>query len=226
MSRNRACHGRIIYRTTAGEAGRETFSITPCASGRVIRAYCEMPQDRIVRDTSWSLDGDGRPVEGHVRITLADEVTGSSWYYFTDDGVDCESFTGRVGRVSQHLAGRRAYLGLHPVIGDGLIAAVRGTDEPGVERIIESVTCSYSANGETELLALPISIGVTYVGEERLTVTAGMFDARRYALNWQPQWPPADLWVMGDECVFLKLDWSVSQMTPELTEFSWSSPAA
>lgn len=211
--------GQIRYVTPAGERGREDFAIDVRENGRTIRAYCEIDEDALTRDASWTLDRDGMPVEGHVRVVLGGELVGSSWYRFTEHETECESLTRRMGRGSQRLPGRRAYLGLHPLIGDGLIASARGRDAAGVERAIESVTCSYDLNGETGLVALPITIGVTYVGPERVAVPAGTFDGDHYLLRWQPHWPPAKLWVFGEDAVFLRLAWEVSNTTSELIRF-------
>ncbi|HWU03691.1 MAG TPA: hypothetical protein VN222_13210 [Novosphingobium sp.] len=212
--------GQIRYRTPAGERGREDFAIDVRESGRTIRAYCEIDDDALTRDASWTLDPAGMPVEGHVRVVQGGELVGSSWYRFTESDTECESLTRRMGRSSQRLPGRRAYLGLHPLIGDGMIALARGRDAPGLERMIDSVTCSYDLNGETGLVALPIGIAVTYVGCETITVPAGTFAGDHYLLRWQPHWPPAKLWVYGPDCVFLRMSWEVSNTTSELVSFA------
>lgn len=199
--------------------GREWFSLHAHANGnRVVRAECEMVEEKLVRDTSWSLDPQWRPMEGYVRITLDGVVAGSTWYTFSGNTVHCEARTPVYGRASQVRTSPTPYefLGLHPLIGDGLICAIRGRDQPGVERRVNSITCSYSPNGEKELLALPIEIGVTYLAPERITVPAGTFDAHKYAISWRKEWPPADYWVFGDHYTFLKETWSVSDMTCEL----------
>lgn len=225
MSINRAYSGKIVYTGPQGVRGREHFSINVREGGRTVRAYCEIYEDGLERDASWTLDQNWEPVEGHVRCILGGRLAGSSWYRFTDTHVECESLTDGCGRISQQLPGKRSYLGLHPLIGDGLVAAARGTDAPGVERHIESVTCSYSTNGEVGLLALPISIGVTYVGEEAVTVPAGTFHARHFKIRWQPHWPAADLWVFGDDYIFLKLSWEISKTTSELVSLDYVTAA-
>ncbi len=212
--------GRIVYHHADGPQGIEDFGIDVRADGRCYRAYCEMGEGNLTRDASWTLDTDLRPVEGHVRVVQHGKVVGSSWYYFADDGTHCESLTANLGRTTQHLPGRVDYLGLHPLVGDGAIALARGTDAPGVERPIASVTCSYDANGETTLVALPITIGVTYVGREDVTVPAGTFAADVYELNWQPQWPAARLWVHGEDAVFLRLTWAFSGLDSQLERYT------
>ena len=215
--------GRIVYGHADGDKGREDFAIDVRASGRTIRAYCEMEEDQLTRDASWTVGVDGLPVEGHVRVVLGGDLVGSTWFRFTDTETECESLTKRMGRTSQRLPGRRSYLGLHPLIGDGLIAAVRGHDSPGEERMIDSVTCSYDINGETGLIALPIGIAVTYVGPDEVTVPAGTFEADHYLLRWQPHWPAAKLWVHGEDAIFLRLSWEVSGLNSELVEFTTST---
>ena len=218
----RRVEGAVSYiHADDGERGREWFSLHRHPGGRTVRALCEMDAEALIRDTSWSVDPHWRPVEGHVRVTLGGTLAGSTWYAFDGRTCHCRALTATHGHVDQVLNSKTPFefLGLHPLIGDGLIAAVRGADSPGVERTVNSVTCSYSPNGERELLALPIAIGVTYVGREPLTVSAGDFDAHRFAVRWRPEWPPADYWVFGEDFVFLKSTWSVSRLTCVLTSF-------
>ncbi len=217
--------GRIHYcrgGPGSGEplAGREDFAIDVRDDGRSIRAYCEMEEGGLTRDAGWTLDAAHRPVEGQVRVVQHGDLVGSSWYRFTERGTDCEALTARRGRVSQHLPGRADYLGLHPLVGDGMIALARGREAPGEEWPIAGVTCSYDIKGESSLVALPISIGVRYLGPEEVEVIAGRFRAERYALRWQPQWPPAQLWVLGDDAVFLRLRWEVSGLDSQLARFA------
>jgi hypothetical protein len=214
--------GRILYHRGDKIAGREDFAIDVRKGSRTIRAYCEMEEGALTRDASWTLGGDMKPLEGHVRVVQAGKQTGSAWYRFTEDEVECEALTATLGRTSQRLPSRARYLGLHPLIGDGMIALARGTGDPGREEAVESVTCSYDINGETSLVALPIDIGATFVGKEELTVPAGSFTADRYALRWQPQWPAADLWVHGEDAVFLRLDWSFSGLSSRLERYDRS----
>lgn len=211
--------GRIHYVKDGAIHGREDFAIDVRADGRTIRSYCEIDDDDLTRDASWTLGTDHAPVEGHVRVVQGGRMTGSAWYRCTADETECESLTATMGRTSQRLPGRAQYLGLHPLVGDGMIALARGTDEPGTERMIESVTCSYDINGETSLVALPIAIGVTYVGKDTVTVPAGEFEADRYELRWQPHWPPAYLWVHGEDALFLRLVWEFSGLDSQLVRY-------
>jgi len=215
--------GLIAYNHVEGVKGRERFGIDVRADGtRTIRAYCEMGEGDLTRDASWTLDAGHRPVEGSVRVVQDGRLTGSAWYHIKDNETHCEALTDRLGRSSQVLAGRCDYLGLHPLVGDGMIALAAGTDKPGVRQVIPSVTCSYDINGETSLVALPIEIAVTYEGEDEIEVPAGRFSAHRYALQWQPHWPAAMLWVHGEDALFLRLQWEFSGLNSELMSYAQS----
>lgn len=218
--------GTVDYVRNDGVAtGREWFSLHHHPGGRVVRAMCQMNDEALIRDTTWTLDQGWRPIDGHVRVILDGRIVGSTWFRFDGATVRCEGRTASHGDISQLRASDRPYefLGLHALVADGLVAAVRGRNLPGTERIIHGITCSYSRNGETELLALPIDIGVIYVGREHVTVPAGIFDADRFAVRWRSEWPAADYWVTGDDFVFLKSSWTVSGLTCLLTSLEVST---
>lgn len=134
--------------------------------------------------------------------------------------VELEGRTQDHGRVSQRkpVPGMLPYLGLHPLVGDALVAPVRGTDAPGEFRTIHGVTNSLSPNGELGLIAMPTAIDVAYVGDETIDVPAGRFATQRYALRWSPAWPPANMWVHGPLALFVLMRWSLIDTRYELTE--------
>ena len=219
--------GTITYVTSDGyECGRERFSLHRHDRGRFVRAVCEMEEEGLLRDASWSLDENWRPVDGHVRVALGGNVTGSTSYAFNGSSVTCHALTDTHGQVSLVKQSATAYefLGLHSLICDGLLTAARGRDDINRERGINSITCSYSLHGEEGLLAFPIDIGVTYLGEERLTVAAGEFDAHKFHVRWRPEWTPAAIWVWGEDYIFLKSMWEVSGLTCELTSLEVVPP--
>lgn len=221
--------GRIAYNlpNNGPERGRETFSSTVTGDGMVVRAYCEMDQQRLIRDASWTLDANNMPLDGMVRVVQDGRITGQSSFKVRGNVVECESTTEAYGKVSQVYKSDAPiqFLGLHPVMADGLIGAARGTDRIGEEVKLNCITCSFSVDGEQGLLAHPITIGVNYLGEEEVTVPAGTFMSKHYAINWQSRWVPADYWVYGDDCVFVKMYWSQFDRVNELTDYKFT-PAA
>jgi hypothetical protein len=214
--------GRILYFGPRGENGRETFEMVSHANGRTLRAFCEMDDEGLSRDVTMALDAESRPLDAFVRVIQHGAVTGTTLFRVAADAIRCDGWTQDHGDVSQRLPLRAPlrYLGLHPLVGDALIARVRGTDAPGEFRAIPGIANSLSPNGEKGLIAMPTVIDVAYQGRERVAVHAGSFDALRYGLRWNPAWPVADLWVHGPEALFLRLTWDYIGARYELTQLT------
>jgi hypothetical protein len=216
--------GKICYFGPEGENGREWFEMVPHAQGRTLRAFCEMDNIGLSRDVTMALDGESRPLDAFVRIIQHGEISGSTLFLVQPRAVLCEGLTRERGRISQRkpLSTALPYLGLHPLVGDALAALCRGNAQPGVFLPVRGIANSTSANGETGLIAEPTLIDVAYLGDENLEVAAGTFAARRYALRWNPQWPPALLWVHGPLALFLRMTWDLIGARYELTELRTS----
>lgn len=216
----RALAGTITYFGSTGESGREWFEMIPHAAGRTLRALCRMDDVDVWRDVSIWLDANSRPRDAHIRVVQGGIVRGSMSYSTTSNALIYQGMTEEYGRVEKSISLSRPldYLGLHPLVGDALISCQRGCDQPGLFRTVHGYTNSKSANGETGLLAYPSAIEVAFVGTETIRTTAGTFDSRHYQLRWQPQWPIADLWVDGDDALFLRLTWDFTHSRYELTE--------
>ena len=212
--------GKILYRGGSGAViGRERFEIAHHAGGHTLRALCEMDDIALLRDVTVSLDPAWRPLDAFCRISRAGVVEATTWFGVEDDAVRVEGMVAGK-RIGQSLPtdGRCAYLGLHPLQGDALIVTQRGEDEPGAFRTVQGITNSISPNGDVGLDGVPVAIDVAFVGHEPIVVAAGRFEARRYALRWSPEWPPADVWVRAQDCVFLKMQWSLIDNWYELAE--------
>ncbi|MGF7150421.1 hypothetical protein FHS96_004079 [Sphingomonas zeicaulis] len=208
--RPRTISGRIAYRAADGrEIGRERFELIAHAGGHVLRALCEMDAIALIRDVSIAMDADWLPLDGFCRVHQAGGVAATYWLEVHSDAVRVAAQVDGRSLPEQRIVttGRLPYLGLHPLQGDALIARVRGTDRVGDFRPIAAVTNSISPNGDEALGVQPMTIDVAYLGLETITVAAGAFVARRYALRWRADWPPADLWVREQDCVFLCMRW-------------------
>lgn len=216
--------GRIAYMREGRETGRERFERYVHGPGglQTLRAFCEMDDFALTRDVSYLLDSTFRPINAFCRVIAAGEVKGTTLFLLDGDAVECEGRTLTEGRVSQRIVapGAADYLGLHPLVGDALVAVARGTSRIGEFLPVPGATNSISPNGDEGLLAQPVTIDAAYLGEEEVTVPAGTFQARRYALRWSPQWPPADLWVSGDEALFVRLSWDMVGAVYELVELT------
>ncbi|MBT0668022.1 hypothetical protein HT136_06535 [Novosphingobium profundi] len=213
--------GRIRYLSKGVETGREWFEmIDHGAGGRTLRALCEMDEFGLTRDVSMLLAPDGRPRDAFCRVMRHEERAGTTLFLCDEDGVECEGEIAALGRLSQRkpVAGGTPYLGLHPLVGDALVALARGTDAVGTYCTVHGIANSVSANGDEGLHAMPTAIDVAYCGKETVTVPAGTFATSRYALRWHPEWEPADLWVHGPEALFIRMDWGMIAASYELVE--------
>ena len=97
--RHRTYAGKIVYLTDgAGEMGRERFRVTVHDDGRrTLRAICEMDDDELLRDVTYTVDRHFRPLDAFVRLTIGEAFVGSGWYHFTETAVTCEAVTASAG---------------------------------------------------------------------------------------------------------------------------------
>lgn len=210
--------GTIGYFTDGWETGRERFEILHHVGGHVLRAVCEIDDEALLRDVTLSMDADWRARDGFCRIVKAGIPYATMWF---DVGNDSVRMAARVGTLASDVTlatlARIPYLGLHPLQGDALIAAIRGTEDPGRFIGIAAVTNSVSPNGDEACGAVPLCIDVAYLGKEAISVVAGDFAARRYAIRWRDDWPAADLWVCDSDFTFLRMRWDQVPTVYELT---------
>jgi hypothetical protein len=197
--------GRIRYLNRDGaEWGRETFSATVHDHGRTLRALCEMDEAQLHREVTWSVDRDWMPRDGFVRLLRNGATIATCWYLVDGARVECEGVTKDHGRISRVATAPRPiqFLGTHPLTGDSVIAAARGTDELGVERPVMIAANSLAHLGDEGLDVQLLQPLVAFVAEERIEVAAGQFDARRYTIRWSDTMPhKTDFWVTADDCL-------------------------
>lgn len=218
--------GEIAYRAPDGEAvGRERFELLSHAGGHVLRALCEIDETGLIRDVTLAMDPDWRPCDAFLRLTRTGEPLASLFFQVGEDAVTLVGTAERrpvVARLEK--PSRLAYLGLHPLQGDALIVALRGTDRPGEFVTIHAATNSISPDGDEAPGLSAVTIDVAFKGDEMVTVAAGRFAARRYALRWREDWPIADLWVERDRPVFLKMTWPLVPTWYELIALTDLAP--
>jgi len=148
-----------------------------------------------------------------VRITVGDRFMGSGWFKFHPGHTECEAFTAPEGRISQRMEHRHPPLRTfqnHAIACDAwhlrLYDRSRG---PGVQGIDEFLLSSPDHRGATGPMLYRIGVHVEYVGEERVTVRAGTFDALHFRYVSAPglpqEHPPYDVWCTNDgEFLFLR----------------------
>jgi hypothetical protein len=220
-------HGHIVYRGADGrEVGNERFELVDHAGGHVLRALCRIDEGDLLRDVTLSMDRAWLPEEGYCRILRGGTTEAALWFRVAADGVRIDASI-RGEPLPEHFLPTRQrlpYLGLHPLQGDALIVEQRGTADPGQFHAIETVTNSVSPNGDEATAGVHLFIEAAYIGEEVIEVTAGRFPARRYALRWREDWPPADLWVRREDNLFLLMRWSMIPTWYELAHWHEERP--
>lgn len=213
---HRTIAGRIRYTSKKlamfdVERGREDFAFTRHGDGAVtLRAHCEIdePDPAVMRDILYSLDGVGRPMDCHVRLSLGGAFLGSGWVWF-DHGAGtahCESFGPSIGRVSQRQAipDGLAGFGAHPIVGDGYLTRCMDVTIGPHRRLLTVLLPSADHRGATPPLLARVDIHLEYLGDATRTVAAGTFTCRHFRFVDEgamggTQHPPYDLWVTADD---------------------------
>ncbi|MEZ5498205.1 MAG: hypothetical protein R3E77_02115 [Steroidobacteraceae bacterium] len=215
----RSVRGKILYTSKKPERldeerGREYFRIDVHGDGtRSCIAHCEI-DDRpsVMRDISYSLDRDWMPTDCFVRISVNDRFTGSGWFRFRPDEAECETWTAADGRISQTmtLAKPLRTFQNHAIACDAWHLRLIDRNRPGVVQRIEQILLSSPDHrGATGPMLYSIGLDLVYVGEEKITVAAGTFDALHYQFvsnaELPEEHPPYDVWCSNDgDFLFLR----------------------
>lgn len=199
--------GRLTYRHVHGEErGRESFRITMHPDRRrTLRATCEIDADEVLRDVTYSVDSDFRPLDAFVRLTVCERFLGCGWFLFADDHAACESHTALEGRVSQRVAvpaWPRAF-GTHPITADAWMTGAFDTNGPARQFFDNAFISSYAFNGAGGPLLYPIHFGLELLGTETIRVASGEHACRHYRFLLQDSevagHPQYDLWTTADD---------------------------
>jgi hypothetical protein len=144
---------------------------------------------------------------------VGDRFMGSGWFRFHHGHTECETFTALEGRVSQRMEHRSPPLRTfqnHAIACDAWHLRLYDRSKgPGVQSIDEFLLSSPDHRGATGPMLFRVGVHVEYVGEERVTVKAGTFDALHFRYVSAPglpqEHPPYDVWCTADgEFLFLK----------------------
>ena len=208
----RRTQGVIGYRNADAKlVGREEFALNYSSSGIRLEANCDLQRFQLTRVVSIAMDVNWLPEHGSLRLAREGKPILSSEFDVGHQQITVSNQLANGTKREQVLPNQSGvkYLGLHPLQGDALVT----TQLPKMLRAntfynVPAITNSVSENGDEGEQASLLDISVAYVGIEPLTVSAGRFMARRFKLSWHPKWPPAYLWTMIDQPIFLKMVWS------------------
>jgi hypothetical protein len=222
---HRSYRGKMLYLSDGvGETGREWFHVTIQPDGtRTMRATCEMDDDQLLRDVVITIDGDWYPTDAFVRLSIAGDLVGTSWFHFTKNTAECQGFTAKEGRVTQTFSteGRIGFFGAHQLHGDAWACATLGRDQ-GLEPDVADLNFSSShlPNGGSGPILIPTPADFMhkkFVGNERLTVAAGSFDTQHFQF-FVADFPPIDVWTLGSDFIPVKLRWDLLNQSYDLVE--------
>jgi len=212
---HRTLRGKILYTSKKPEQmdrerGRETFTLTQQADGvDVLLAHCEIDDaPNVIRDVSLAMrHHDASPLDCSVRLSVGNQFEGSGWMRFTEHYAECETYNGRDGRLSQRLELEQParWLQSHPIVGDALLMRLYDLSKgPGKQIQTDLWLTSPDHRGATGPMLFPAGFGIVYLGEERITVGAGTFDARHFQVtdtagSLPEEHPPYDVWCTADD---------------------------
>jgi hypothetical protein len=234
--------GRIHYTSSKpdrknAERGREHFTITKHTDGRrTLRAHAEIDDEpNVLRDVTLSMDKDWNTTDAFVRLSVGDEMMGSSWFLFEDNFAECEGYLKDKGRISERVEydKRPDLFGAHPIQGDAwLFSSVDISNGPCVkicDRLLGSSLDHRGATGPSLVWHEPGML-FEYIGKEKITVGAGTFEALHFCIgdrnievegsNESGVHPVYEVWTTADgDFIFLKAFVSGYMMTQyELVE--------
>lgn len=217
--------GRIRYTSKKPEIldqdrGGETFIYTTHVDGsRTLRAHCSIDENppRVLRDSVTNLDADWNPLGGFVQITVDEAFVGASWYRFAESYAECEGYTVKEGRISERLEfdQRPAIFGTHPIQADAMHTHCYDLSKgKGEQTVGFFLMCSNHHRGaDGPILLQRNGLIITFVGEEKVTVGAGTFDALHFRIGKSTDddymgsdiHPPYHTWITADgDYVLLK----------------------
>lgn len=197
--------GRIVSwyeeRTTDSDRSREDFIITRHADGlRVLRSFCQLYDNGILRDVVLAMDGDYSPRDASIRVMVDDATQGTAWYRFAGDSIECEASTD-AGRISQRAPseGALATLGTHALQSDAWLLAKLDYTRPGRQNMENIPFCSSHHLGATGPHLEFVGASVEYLGDEEITVRSGTYRCHHVRfVETSNDHPPYDVWVSAD----------------------------
>jgi hypothetical protein len=210
----RTIKGSIVYTSKQPERmdeerGREHFTLTCQPDGtNVLHAHCEIDDEpMVVRDVVQAMDAtSSAPRDCHVRLTVGHAFEGSGWFRFSDQTVECETYNSKDGRISQRIdiASPVQWMQCHPIVGDALLMKAYDLSRGPGKRFLDNVMLSSPDHrGATGPMLFSLGFGIRYLGEERIRVAAGEFDARHFQVTdtagqLPEEHPPYNVWCTAD----------------------------
>jgi hypothetical protein len=219
---HRNVRGKILYISHDGdeprEYGREWFTYTFHEDGQLtVRSQCEIEpgpvEDRsVIRDVTYTVDRDFKPVDGYVRLQQNGKYLGSGWFRVTNELAECESFNVTDGRVRQRFELDRPVpsIGAHALTCDVLhLARFDHSKSARIQPAYGAMLTSLEHDGCSGPMLAPIRFEIEYLGRDEISVPAGAFEADHYQFllggTLPKEHPTEELWCVPEEFIFVKI---------------------
>ena len=191
------------------ERGREVFTLTEQPDGAsVLHAHTEIDDaPAVTRDVTASFETETlAPIDGFSRLSVGGRYEGCGWFRFDEHSARFDGHNASLGANSTQLdlAARTPWFGHHAIVNDGFLGRLFPLGAtPGKIRVERAMMSSPDHRGATGPELFPLSFGLVYAGDERITVGAGTFDARIFEITdtaegLPEEHPPYRMWCSTD----------------------------
>lgn len=192
-----------------GRRGSERWLLSVHEDGtRTLRAHCEMWDTELHRDVVHTVSDAFGPVRSFVSQRLGGSFLGEGWFHFRPGELAAVGVLGPAGDPLDQrfeLAARPQFFVPHAVCCDAWIVPAYDIARGGTQRLGEGWRSSPAANGSTGPRAERMGpLGVTLLGQERVSVPAGTFEALHFVVE-QDGGLRDELWTTTEDYLLVQL---------------------
>ncbi len=216
--------GRLSYRklSTGIERGREDWWLTHNRDGsRTLRCLARTDDSHFVRDVTYTVGEDARPVDVFVRLQVKESWVGSGYFRTAEDQLRIVTDGTVNGRSLQTVpVPERFHIMTHAVMLDGWTFWPYDADAGG-EQVLTVYNTSTRWDGTDGPLGRLEPLRVELVGEQEIEVPAGTFRARRFLVASDVlDVPPSTIWVTGEDNLLVRYLWEKFDLEYVLAELA------
>ncbi|WP_415811328.1 hypothetical protein [Litorimonas haliclonae] len=190
--------------------GRETFTLHEQTNGTsVLHAHTEIDDaPDVLRDVTASFETKTlNPIDGFSRLSVGGQFEGCGWFQFDETYARFSGINSTHGpnEAEIPLTSRTPWFGHHAIINDGFLGRLFPLgSKPGKVRLETAMMSSPDHRGATGPELFPLSFGLVYTGDEKVSVGAGTFEARKFQIvdtaeGLPEEHPPYEMWCSNDE---------------------------
>ena len=191
-----------------GLRGCERWMLSVHEDGtRTLRAHSEMWDTSLQRDVVHTVTSSFRPLRTFITQRLGGAFLGEGWFHFRPEELVSAGDLNGFGSLDQRcpLVSEPQFFVPHAVCCDAWIVPAYDLGMGGEQHLTDGWRSSPTANGSTGPCAERMPpIGVSLLGEERVTVPAGTFDTLHFAIE-QPGGVRDELWTTAEDYLLIQL---------------------